>query len=161
MLCGLSCDRNPDALQDEVEKQAAEIAQQIKEQAQAMPNAPQIKAEIDRLIGAAEQKDLERLKSACDAVDLRLGTRVLVKYYKAFSLEIEEGPASVIGYLNAEIDGLADADVERTALTGLRQYFEAKGTLTTKDAAVIILLVALEAKFPHGRGTWAASHPSV
>ena len=86
-------------------------------------------------------------------VDVRLGTRVLVKYYKAFSLEIKEGPPSVIEYLNTEINNLADGDSERKALMGLRRYFEAKGTLTTRDAAVLILLVALETKFPHGRGT--------
>jgi hypothetical protein len=48
---------------------------------------------------------------------------------------------------------LDEGDAERAAITGLRKYFEAKGTLTTKDAAVLILVVALEAKFPHGRGT--------
>lgn len=151
-LC-LSCGRDPDTLRTEMEKQATEIAEKAKDQVQAVPNAQQIKAEIDRLLGAVDQKDLQRLKNACDAVDVQLGTRVLAKYYKAFSLEVEEGPQSVIAYLNAEIDNLPDGDAERTALVGLRKYFEAKGTLTTRDAAVLILLVALEIKFPHGRGT--------
>jgi len=68
------------------------------------------------------------------------------------SLEVTEGPSSLLAYLNSEINGLVDGGAEKTALIGLRNYFEAKGTLPTKGAAVLILLVALETKFPHGRG---------
>lgn len=153
-LCCLSCGHDPDTLRIEAEKHASKIEHQAKEQVQAIgQNAELIKSEIERLIAAVDQKDVRKLKNACEAVDFRLGTRVLVKYYRAFALEIEEGQPSVIEYLDAEIENLADEDVERSALVGLREYFEAKGTLTTKDAAIIILAVALEAKFPHGRGT--------
>jgi hypothetical protein len=136
-----------------MEKQATGIVQKVKEQAQALPNTQQIKEQIDGVISAVDQKDLQKLKDACDVVDVQLGTRVLVKYYTAFSLEIKDGPPSVISYLQNEISSLADGDAEKKALTGLLKYFEAKGTLTTRDAAVLMLLVALETKFPHGRGT--------
>ena len=152
-LCCISCGHDPEALRIEAEKQASKIEDQVREQVQIIgENANLIKSEIDRLIAAVDQKDIQKLKDACEEIDLQLGTRVVAKYYRAFALEVEKGPPSVLEYLDDEIGNLPDGNVERSALLGLRKYFEAKGTLTTRDAAILVLAVALEAKFPHGRG---------
>lgn len=147
-LC-LSCNAEP----GDVLSEAQERAGVAREQVTAMAADAQIGTKLERLIAAVDERDFEQLKDACQAIDLHLGTRVLTKYHRAFALEIEEGPQSVIEYLTAEIEGCADSDAERSALVGLRRYFEAKGTTTTRDALVVVLLVALETKFPHGRGT--------
>jgi hypothetical protein len=152
-LCCISCGHDPHALRIEAEEHASEIEDQVREQVQTIgENADRIKSEIDRLIAAVDQEDIQKLKNACEAVDLQLGTRVAAKYYRAFALEIETGPPSALEYLNDEIENLPTGSVEGSALTGLRRYFDAKGTLTTRDAAILVLAVALEAKFPHGRG---------
>lgn len=152
-LCCISCDHAPDALRIEAEEQASKIEDQVREQVQTIgENADRIKSEIHRLIAAVDQKDIQKLKDACKEIDLQLGTRVVAKYYRAFALEVEKGPPNVLEYLDDEIGTLPDGNVERSALSGLRKYFEAKGTLTTRDAAILVLAVALEAKFPHGRG---------
>lgn len=150
VLACLSCRAEPDKILDEAKQRAGEVREKALVAAQ---DSQKIRSEIERLLAAADRKDLARLKEACEAIDLSLGTRVLAQYYGAFAMEVNEGPAAVIDHLHGEIEKRPEGDRERSALVGLRKYFEAKGTTTTKDALILVLLVALEAKFPHGRGT--------
>jgi hypothetical protein len=111
----------------------------------------EVKREIEVLIPAIETKDLDGLKSACAELDVLLDTDVLAMYYRAFAVEVESGPAAAKRFLADKLSDSALSDRQKRPLEALKAYFDAKGTISTKDAALTVLAIVLEAKFPHGR----------
>jgi hypothetical protein len=111
-----------------------------------------VREQIEALIPAIEEKDLERLKTVCGELDELLDTDVPSFYYRAFKIEFQSGPASAQAYLADKLSDSALSDGEKRPLRALKAYFDAKGTISTKDAALMVVAIALEVKIGHGRG---------
>jgi hypothetical protein len=111
-----------------------------------------VREQIEALIPAIEEKDLEQLKTACGELNELLDTGVLGLYYRAFAIEVQSGPAAAQEYLAETLSDPALRDNEKRPLQALKAYFDAKGSLSTKDAALLVVAIALEIKIGHGRG---------
>ena len=111
-----------------------------------------IREQVEDLIPAIEERDLERLKAACGELNALLETNALRCYYRAFAIELQSGPASAKEYIGEELSNPARSDDEKRLLRALKAYFDAKGTISTKDAALMVVAIALEIKIGHGRG---------
>jgi hypothetical protein len=111
-----------------------------------------VREQVEALIPAIEEKDLERLKTVCGELNASLDTEVLGFYYRAFAIELQSGPASARQYLAEKLSDTALGENEKRPLRALKAYFDAKGTLSTKDAALLVVAIVLEVKIGHGRG---------
>jgi hypothetical protein len=141
---------------DEAKRRVQEAKNAVSEYAQkavreSESSILEVKRKIEVLIPAIETKDLDRLKSACTELDVLLDTDVLGVYYRVFALEVESGPAVAKLFLADKLSDSALSDRQKRPLQALKVYFDAKGTISTKDAALTVLAIVLEAKFPHGR----------
>ena len=151
LLALTSCGDDSDKEQNRLERVKAKAAQ-YGEQAKAKVDvsAAAIKDKIQTLIPAIEQKDLEKLKAVCADLDALLSTKVLGIYYQTFAIEAESGPTDARRFLTEKLEDPALDEHTKRPLRGLNAFFTAKGTVSTKDAALTILAIALEIKFPHG-----------
>ena len=111
-----------------------------------------VRAKVEDLIPAIEQRDLDRLKTVCAELDVMLDTDVLGTYYRTFAIEVQSGAAAAKRYLAEELSDSARNDWQKRALSALKAYFDAKGMISTKDAALLVVAILLEVKFGHGRG---------
>jgi hypothetical protein len=130
-------------------KTASEYGKKVREDVDSLVA---IKAKVEALIPAIEEKDFEKLKTVCTELDVLLDTDVLGAYYRTFAIEVKSGPAAAKQYLAEKLSDSTLGDEKQRPLRALNAYFDAKGTVSTKDAALTILAILLEVKFPHGRG---------
>ncbi len=79
-----------------------------------------------------------------------LGADAMAAYYRAFAIEAQSGPAATKQYLAERLADPELSDQEKRPLEALNAFFQAKGTISTKDAALIVAGIALEIKFRHG-----------
>jgi len=135
-------------------QQATDAASEYTEKAlgEAETSIVAVRDEIEALIPAIEEKDLERLKTVCGELDEMLDTEVLGCYYHAFKIELQSGPASAQEYLAGKLSESTISEGKKRPLRALKAYFDAKGTISTKDAALMVVAIALEVKIGHGRG---------
>ena len=99
---------------------------------------------------AVDDRDLESLRRLCAVGDETAGEygAILGDYYHAFAIENGEGPDAARARL---AEGLATpglSPARAKALKGLDAYLEAKGSLRTREAAGLILVLAFECKYP-------------
>ncbi|MCY2928407.1 MAG: hypothetical protein NTV86_02725 [Planctomycetota bacterium] len=112
----------------------------------------QVLAEAERFLAAVSGRDLGQLKQFCTVDGEGEYGAILASYYQAFVLEDSRGPAAARDHLAAELARKDNSPLKDQALRGLNEYFAAKGSVTTREAAGIILVVALEAKYSHVGG---------
>jgi hypothetical protein len=135
-------------LRDATTQAAAEVKDRLDE--------TQIAAQAKDLVKAVEARDLESLKRICLNQDAGEYREVMGCYYNAFVVEEKQGPDAAKKYL-ADASTKADCPpIRAKAIGALSEYFNAKGSLRTKEVAAMILIFALETKYPHRGGVVGA-----
>jgi hypothetical protein len=109
-------------------------------------------AHAQRFIGAVESRDMATLKRLCSDRDCADYEAIMTCYYNAFAIENEQGVDAARGYLADEMAKGGKTPAKDKAVAALNEYFKAKGTLRTKEVAGLVLIIALEAKYPHKGG---------
>jgi hypothetical protein len=145
--CGDDSDKEKSRL-ERVKAKASQYGQQA--QAKVQVSTAAIKDKIGALIPAIEQKDLEKLKAVCADLDALLDSNVLGIYYQTFAIEAESGPTDARRLLAEKLEDPTLSDAAKRPLRALNVFFTAKGTISTKDAALTVLAIALEINIPHG-----------
>lgn len=141
----VGCDKDKVERTKKTAKEAAAKLSQEYEESKVLAQARQ-------LLAAVESRDLASLKQLC--VDQADGDYkdIMSCYYNAFVIENDQGVDPARKYLADEMkrDGNSPAKVK--ALEILNEYFSEKGSLRTREVAGLVLIIAVDAKFPHGGG---------
>lgn len=147
LLCvlGAGCDSDP------VDKAAQAAKDAAKEATQAIDEARVAQFASD-LVAAVELRDLTNLGRLCTQSGTGDYQEVMTCYYSAFAIENEQGVEAARLYLANESAAEANTPSRQAGLELLTKYFDAKGTLCTKELAGLVLILALEYKYPHGGG---------
>ena len=149
VLALAGCDREKvrdakTAAEEAAKAAAAKLSQEYEES--------KVVAHAQGFISAVEARDLEGLKRLCADVGGGDYEAILTCYYDAFVIEDEQGVDAARKYLAEEMAREDRTDAEAQAVGVLNGYFTAKGSLRTREVAGLILIVALEAKYPHAGG---------
>ena len=99
-----------------------------------------------------EERNKERLEELCKEQGNKEYTEVMDCYYNVFVIENDQGAAAARKYLADQSAVSANGPGKATALKILTEYFDAKGTLLTREVAGLILIAGLEAQYPHVGG---------
>jgi len=137
---GCGKDKAEQAVRDGLAKLAAEYRES------------NVAAHAERLVKAAEARDLPALKRLCDDQASADYSAIMGCYYNAFVIEDGQGVEAARAYLAAEAAKGDNTPARARAIGALRGYFAAKGSLRTKEVAALILVVGLEAKYGHRGG---------
>jgi hypothetical protein len=152
MLGSIGCDR----------KEANDFAQVTKKAHEAVSNAAtQTSEQFDKaqalafsrqFIDAVQARDMESLKKLCTIEGSGEYREIMTCYYDAFAIENSQGANATRRYLADEIAKPDNSPARFKALKALSSYFEAKGSLGTKDVAALVVIFSLESRFPHRGG---------
>ncbi len=123
---------------------AARLAQEY-EEAKVVEYARQFVAAVDA-------KDLDKLKGFCTDPANADYNGIMGCYYNAFAIENSQGVGPARKYLADETAKPDNPPARAKALAALNAYFDAKGSAHTKECAALILIIGLEAKYPHYGG---------
>ena len=126
-------------------RQAASRASQEFEESKLLARAAE-------LLRAVDARDLKGLKRLCGDPDCADYEAIMTCYYNAFVIENDQGVEAARGFLAGEMAKAGAAPVRDKAVKLLNGYFQAKGSLCTREVAGLILIAALEAKYPHRGG---------
>ena len=140
LLAILGCEK--DEARKAVEKAASKVSQEYEES--------KVLAHAAQFIRAAESRDLENLERLCADSESADYQAIMSCYYNAFAIEDGQGVDAARRYLAEEMARDDDSPAKRKGVEVLNEYFEAKGSLCTREAAGLILTFALEVKYPHG-----------
>jgi hypothetical protein len=147
-LLAYGCSEAPQDKLEQLKSAASDCAGQAAEKLHDSSGVPVDK--IKGLAAAIDEQDIERVKAVCSEWDAFLGADAMAAYYRAFAIEAQSGPAATREHLAEQLADPGLSEQNRRALEALDAFFEAKGTISTKDAALIVLGIALEIKFRHG-----------
>ncbi len=138
---------------DKVEK-ARKTAEEAASQISREYEESMVLADARELMAAVELRDLGDLKRLC--VDQVAGEYKVIMscYYNAFVIENDQGVEPARKYLADEMKAEGISPSKAKALGVLNVYFAEKGTLCTKEVAALVLIIGLEAKFPHRGGVF-------
>jgi len=138
---------SPGCSKEEAKKAAKEAASRVAkeyEEAKVVEFAGQF-------VRAVESRDLASLKRLCaDDANADYGA-ILGCYYNAFAIEDGQGADAARAYLAGEMAKTGSSPAREKAVSALNEYFRAKGSLRTREVAGLVLVLALEAKYP-GKG---------
>lgn len=105
----------------------------------------------ERLGAAVEARDLDALRRVCCDEGEGDYRAIMTCYYDAFVIESRDGTEAARAYLREERSREGNSPARAKAVGALGAYFEAKGSLRTREVAGLVLLIALEARYPgHG-----------
>ena len=102
-----------------------------------------------KIIAAAENSDLSKLKSLCNDYGNEDYKEVMGCLYKAFALENSESVDAARKYITAEMRKEDNSPAKNHSLRVMNEYFAKKGSLTTKEVVAIVAIIGLEAQYPH------------
>lgn len=142
VLALVGCDKGEVAKARKTAKEAAAKLSQEYEESKVL-------AQARELLAAVDSCDLDGLKQLCvDQVDGDYKV-IMSCYYNAFVIENDQGVEPARKYLADEMKAEGVSPVKAKALGALNTYFTEKGSLRTREVAGLVLIIALEAKFPH------------
>ena len=104
---------------------------------------------VDQFTEAVEKRDMQRLKRLCSECGNPEYKAIMACYYNAFVVEDGQGVEAARKYLADETAREDNPPAKDKALKALSRYFEAKGSLRTKEVAALILILGLESQYPH------------
>ena len=136
------CDK--DRVQDAVEERIAKLSSKYDES--------KVHEHVEQFIEAVEERNKERLEELCKEQGNKEYTEVMDCYYTAFVIENDQGAAAARKYLAEQSADEDNGPGKATALKILTEYFDAKGTLLTREVAGLILIAGLKAQYPHVGG---------
>lgn len=145
VLVAVGCDKEKTRKAQESIQAATSRLSQEYEQAQVAAQARQI-------FSAVESRDLGALKKLCLDQGNGEDGQIMSCYYNAFAIENNEGVDAARAFLVEEMAREDIGPARGKAVKALSKYFEAKGSLRTREVAGIILVIALESKYPHAGG---------
>lgn len=149
-----ACDRKDELA--EAAKEVREAAKAATSQAAQQLDEAQVLVFSKQFVDAVQARDMESLKRLCTVEGSGEYREIMTCYYNAFAIENSQGADAARRFLAEEIAKPDNSPARAKALKALGEYFEAKGSLGTKEVAGLVLVVALEAKFPHRGGVLGA-----
>ncbi|KKM14302.1 hypothetical protein LCGC14_1707500 [marine sediment metagenome] len=109
-------------------------------------------AHADRFIDAVKARDMDSLKRLCTQRGNADYKTVMGCYYNAFAIENDQGVDAARKYLADEMAKEDNSPAKSKCLKALNGYFQAKGSLRTKEVAALILIFGLEVQYPRRGG---------
>ncbi len=137
-------------------REAAEKARQAATQASAKLSEQYEQAgavaHARQFASAVEQRRLDDLQRLCQETGNAEYRAVMGGYYEVFAIEHKQGVAPARQHLADELARDDLPPLRRKSLEAMNGYFDAKGSLMTRELAGMILIMGLEHQYPHVGG---------